>query len=163
MDDEEPDLPPVRRPKAFHSEALEAIDLSVIDWGTVQTWTVEELEALGRRPVARLRRLVGVPRRWARERLARRRLARQRASRGWTDTELWNLDTHLCQHLGSLLARHVTEARNHPPEIEFEEWIGQVRVATEGLLAYDPRDAERVAAARAALHWAADNLVDLRD
>ena len=76
---------------------------------------------------------------------------------------VWSLDPRRCEHLGSMLARHVDEARNHPPELTFGEWIDQLRTASEGLLGYDPEDAEQVAAARLAVHWAADNLVDLWD
>ncbi len=144
-------------------------DLSDIDFSqwTLEdfgpTRTVEELEAEARRPAARLRRLVRAPK-WAiEERLAKRRSRRQRRDRGWTDAELWNLDAYLCQRLGAMLAAQVEEIRNYPPELEYDAWRAQVAGAGEALLAYDPDDADRVADARAALHWVADNLVDLWD
>ena len=62
-----------------------------------------------------------------------------------------------------MLTAQVQEIRNHPPELEYDEWRAQVASAGEALLAYDPDDADRVAEARTALHWVADNLVDLWD
>jgi hypothetical protein len=157
---------PVRRAKVYRprGEGLLQIDLSQLtmdDLGPVST--VEEAEARARRPTARIRRLAKAPW-WALEkRLARRRSVRQRRERGWTEGDLWNLDIHLCRHLGSMLAAQVGEIRNHPPELEHDEWCTQVRRASEALLAYDPDDAERVAEARSALRWVAYNLVDLWD
>ena len=159
--------PPVRRAKVLHLRT--SVDLSGIDFSqwTLEdvgpTKTIEELEAEARRPAVRLRRLVKAPR-WAiEERLAKRRSRRQRRDRGWTDAELWNLDTYLCQRLGAMLTAQVDEIRNHPPELEYDEWRTQVRRAGEALLDYEPDDADRVADARTALHWVADNLVDLWD
>lgn len=157
---------PVRRAKVYHP--MRQIDLSIdtTEWtledvGPVST--VEEAEAYARRPTARIRRLAKAPW-WALEKqLARRRSLRQRRERGWTDSELWNLDVHLCRHLGSMLAAQVGEIRNHPPELEHDEWCAQVRRAGEALLAYDPDDAERVGEARSALRWVAHHLVDLWD
>jgi hypothetical protein len=157
------DFPRVRRAKVFHSTALQEIDVSSIDWSQVPITTLEEQEARARHPMARLRRLVRAPG-WALERRRRsRRARRQRVERGWSDDELWSLDTHLCEHLGAMLAVHARDARNHPPELEHDEWLEQLRTAGEALNGYDPEDAERVAAARGALHWVADNLVDLWD
>jgi hypothetical protein len=157
------DLPRVRRAKVFHSKVLQAIDVSAIDWSRVPMSTIEEIEADQRRPIARLRRLVNAPRFAFEERRRRWRAQRQRVERGWSDGELWSLDTHLCEHLGSMLAVHAREARNHPPELDYDEWMGQLAAAAEAFNGYDPEDAERVAAARSALHWTADNLVDLWD
>lgn len=135
--------------------------LTMEDLGPVST--VEEAEARARRPTARLRRLAKTPW-WALEKqVVRRRALRQRRERGWTDGDLWNLDIHLCRHLGSMLAAQVGDIRNHPPEIEHDEWCAQVRRAGEALLAYDPCDAERVAEARSALCWVSHHLVDLWD
>ncbi|TGN63875.1 hypothetical protein EXE59_07860 [Nocardioides eburneiflavus] len=158
---------PVRRAKVYHP--MSHLDLARIDpseWTLEDvgpTRTLEEIEAESRRPPARLRRLAKAPW-WALERqLARRRSLRKRRERGWTDGDLWNLDIHLCRHLGSMLVAQVGEIRNHPPELEHGEWCAQVRRAGDALLAYDPYDAERVAEARSALRWVAENLVDLWD
>jgi hypothetical protein len=157
------DFPSVRRPKVFHSEAFASIDFSAVDWDSMKTVTIEQVDAQMHRPTVRLRRLLKAPR-WAAQKHAdRTRVVLQRASRGWTDGDLWNLDRYLCHNLGTMLAIHADQARNHPPELAHDDWMRQIRTASEDLLAYDPHDAERVAAARAALHWAADNLVDLWD
>jgi hypothetical protein len=157
---------PVRRAKVYHPMTQGNLSIDTTEWTLDDlgaTRTLEEIEADARRPSARLRRLSKAPR-WALEKqLARRRSLRQRRERGWTDGDLWNLDIHLCRHLGSMLAAQVGEIRNHPPELEHDEWCAQVRRAGEALLAYDPYDAERVAEARSALRWVADNLVDLWD
>ncbi|RYC10493.1 hypothetical protein [Nocardioides zhouii] len=158
---------PVRRAKVLHLRT--SVDLSGIDpsqWTLENlgpTKTLEQLEAEARRPAVRLRRLARAPKWVMEERLAQRRSRRQRRVRGWTDADLWNLDAYLCRRLGAMLAAQVDEIRNHPPELEYDAWRTQVRGAGEALLAYDPDDADRVAEARTALRWVADNLVDLWD
>jgi hypothetical protein len=158
---------PVRRAKVFRARTqvdFSGIDLSqwtLDDLGA--TYTLEEMEARARWVSARLRRFVKAPWWLVEKHLERHRSLRQRRVRGWTDDDLWNLDIHLCRHLGSMLAAQVEEIRNHPPELEHDEWCAQVRRAGDALMAYDPYDPERVAEARSALRWVADNLVDLWD
>lgn len=136
---------------------------SEIDFDRIETTTLEEMEARARRPRARLRRLVMAPR-WAAERwLERARVWFQRGSRGYTDNEVWMIDVFLCQRLGSMLALHADGARNYPADKTYDEWIGELRSAADGLLAFDPDDADCVRGAQDALHWVADNLTRLWD
>ena len=154
---------PVRRAKPLHLPGLEGLDLSSIDWKAEPTFTVDEMEArmatLRRRVRGRLAGWREAVDRWWR----RRQQARQRTSQGWTDGDVWTLDEHLCQHLGSLLVEHAQGAKSYPEDLTHPEWIEQVRFAGQRLLAYDPYDEARVADARSALRWVADNLVDLWD
>lgn len=164
--DEPPDEPaPVRRPKRWHAPGLESIDWSRvnIDWDNEPMLTLEEGEAQARRWRSRLRQMHRVPGERANYEWSRIKAWRQKASRGWSDRELWNLDTHLCQHLGGMLVAHAEGAVNYPDEMTYDEWRRQVRRAGDALLAYDPEDARRVAEARTALRWVTHNLVDLWD
>jgi hypothetical protein len=157
---------PVRRAKSLHldvSVEVSASDIAAWDQVEGEVHSIEEIGAYLRSPRARLRRVLGWPAQRTRDAARHLALRRQRAVRGWTDRDLWNLDVHLCDHLGSMLVAQVDEIRNHPPELDYEEWRAQVRRAGDALVAYDPDDSERVADARSALRWVAHNLVDLWD
>ena len=153
-----------RQPKRYQwSGPVPEPNWSEIDFGDTGSITLEEMEENARRPRARIRRLVMAPR-WATER--RLRVARawvQRGSRGYTDNEVWMIDVFLCRRLGSMLSQHADGARNYPAELTYDAWIGELRLAADALLTFDPDDTERVRAAQDGLHWVADNLTRLWD
>lgn len=157
---------PVRRAKVLHLDlSRETSPETIAEWDDVPTpiLTLEDLEADLHNPRARARALLQWPGQRLRDAGRHFSSLRQRARYGYSTAEVWNLDEDLCRHLGSILAIHAVEARNHPPELAYDDWMRQLREASEALLANDPDDASRVADARRALHWAADNLVDLWD
>ena len=47
----------------------------------------------------------------------------QRAERGFDDTELWNLNTTICQFIIPRLEEFKKQTFAYPPNITFEEWI----------------------------------------
>lgn len=47
----------------------------------------------------------------------------QRAERGFDDTELWNLNTTICQFIIPRLEEFKKQTFAYPPKITFEEWI----------------------------------------
>lgn len=47
----------------------------------------------------------------------------QRAKRGFDDTELWNLNTTICQFIIPRLEEFKEQTFGYPPGITFEEWI----------------------------------------
>ncbi|WP_299926096.1 hypothetical protein [uncultured Nocardioides sp.] len=160
------ELAPVRRARRFHLDVSAVVsDGDVAYWDAVGgvVRSTEEIDAYLRSPRARLRWFLGWPIQRFHDAAGRLAQCGQRAARGWTNGDLWNLDVHLCQHLGSMLAAQVRDIRNHPPELGYDEWRASVQRAGQALQNYDPNDAERVADARSALRWVADNLVDLWD
>ena len=79
---------------------------------------------------------------------------------------MWNLGSALCRSLGGQLLHLAATTHGWPAGEEFptdEDWARTHRVHGQALLAYDAGDADRAAAARAALHWVADHLGQLWD
>lgn len=142
------------------SEEAKSLD----DW-------IATIEDLRRKPINRLRRGLWAPIRAMRNRRQDVILAWQRVIRGWDNTVIWSLDTHLCRTLGEQLREMAEVMHGHPEQIPFDEWKAAHLVAANSLLAYahgrdDASNDEFKAlhvGAKAALIWVADNLPSLWD
>lgn len=154
---------PTRQPKQLNWDL--PLDLSEVDWSQEKTISSEDLEEMINNPSmrVRLRRLARAPRWKAKGLWHASRPRWQRATRGWADQDWWTLDSHLCLHLGTLLTEQAHHAKSFPDDLTYEEWTAQLGAAGAAMLAFDPDDARRVAAAQNALRWTADNLTRLWD
>ena len=93
----------------------------------------------------------------------RTRLEWQRRVRGWTDRDWWELDAHLCHHVGRLMLESAERGRSYPPSHTLDSWQSELRAQGQALISYDGFDADRVAQARTALRWVTANLTRLWD
>lgn len=87
----------------------------------------------------------------------------QRASRGWADEDWWNLDTHLCHHLGRLLIASAEHGLSFPNGTTRDEWAASLRRHGGALVAYDSDEPSAVRGAQESLRWVADTLTQLWD
>lgn len=60
----------------------------------------------------------------------------QRKTRGWDDSELWNLDITLAQFLAPRLRRLTEITYSYPPNMTFEAWKGILLEMAEGFEIY---------------------------
>lgn len=120
----------------------------------------------------------------------------QRATRGWSERDVWDLDTHLCATISAQLTHLADNAHGWPAGEDypqFEDWTAALHQAASGLSGWanhedsapvnatmtaadgpeeefsaaadleTGEDAARLAAAKDALRWVADNLDALWD
>lgn len=92
----------------------------------------------------------------------------QRVTRGWDDSAIWSLDTHLGEVLGAQLIALAECAHGYPDGYPFEQWTADLRRHGAALLAYgeDKFDTEELALyrpAQEAFRWVAENLGSLWD
>ncbi len=98
--------------------------------------------------------------------------AHQRVVRGWDDSAVWSVDSHLSRSLGQQLVVMSEIAHGHPVDYPFDRWVADLKTHGAALLTYqrehyDTHDQEAWDAlygpAQDALRWVADNLASLWD
>ena len=69
----------------------------------------------------------------------------QKRAKGYNDTDLWNLDMHIADHLSKVIKEFASKTNGYPSDYpDYETWINKLNSISQDLASYQPKYNETI-------------------